>query len=436
LHSPARPAFAETGGTTLGTIRRVTQDAPGVAVRVAAVGEKLAERIDEVTDDVQRIIVELIPDLRADATDILFDSVRANIEAALNALATQQDSTEATAPAMAIDYARALADADVPPTALIRAYRVGQTRFLRHCIEEVLEARSNDHLDVLVTLQIVESVSTRLDRIVEQVYAAYENARELKLRDRSAVLTGRVRDLLRGRSVDVADAERALGYHLRQSHVGLVVWVDGGSAETLTRLRRFTSDLGQALGCDQQCLFVARDERSAWAWLPTKVDVARTPELVEVAKAEETVSVAVGEPSRNVEGFCRTHQQAVGAQSVALAAGIDHVQITPFVEVAPIAMLCADLDSARAWVRETLGDLALDTTRNAGLRETARVFLETGGSYTATAEQLFLHRNTAQYRVRQAEEVRGRTLRHRRLEAELALVACHWLKGAVLQPAS
>ena len=105
-------------------------------------------------------------------------------------------------------------------------------------------------------------------------------------------------------------------------------------------------------------------------------------------KADELVSVAVGEPSRNVEGFSRTHQQAVSAQSVALAAGTDHVKITPFVEVAPIAMLCADLDSARAWVHEALGDLAIDTTRNAGLRDTARVFLETGGSYTATAEQL------------------------------------------------
>ena len=117
---------------------------------------------------------------------------------------------------------------DVPPTALIRAYRVGQTHFLRHCIEEILETSVQRPTDVLVTLQIVESVSTRLDRIVEQVYAAYEQARELKLRDRSAVLTGRVREMLRGRRVDVDDAERALAYHLRQSHVGLVVWVDDG----------------------------------------------------------------------------------------------------------------------------------------------------------------------------------------------------------------
>jgi DNA-binding PucR family transcriptional regulator len=119
---------------------------------------------------------------------------------------------------------------------------------------------------------------------------------------------------------------------------------------------------------------------------------------------------------------------------VALAAGDERAPITPFVEVAPIAMLCADLDSARAWIHETLGELAVGSSRNEGLRDTARVFLQSGGSYTATAEQLFLHRNTAQYRVRKAEEVRGRPLRVGRLDVELALLACYWLKAAVLQP--
>ena len=60
----------------------------------------------------------------------------------------------------------------------------------------------------------------------------------------------------------------------------------------------------------------------------------------------------------------------------------------------------------------------------------------TGGSYTATADQLFLHRNTAQYRVQKAEELRGRPLREGRLDVELALLACHWLGSAVLQPGS
>ena len=96
-------------------------------------------------------------------------------------------------------------------------------------------------------------------------------------------------------------------------------------------------------------------------------------------------------------------------------------------------MLCTDLDSARAWIHETLGELAVDSSRNDGLRETARVFLQTGSSYTATADQMFLHRNTAQYRIRKAEEVRGRPLRDGRLDVELALLACHWMKAAVLE---
>jgi len=108
---------------------------------------------------------------------------------------------------------------------------------------------------------------------------------------------------------------------------------------------------------------------------------------------------------------------------------------TPFCEVAPLALMSADLDSTRAWVSETLGPLALDDERHALLRETARVFLATGGSYTATADQQILHRNTAQYRIRKAEELRGRPLREGRLDVELALLACQWLGRSVLQSA-
>ena len=95
-------------------------------------------------------------------------------------------------------------------------------------------------------------------------------------------------------------------------------------------------------------------------------------------------------------------------------------------------MMCADLDSARAWVAETLGPLADASERNEGLRETARVFLRTGGSYAATADALFLHRNSVQYRIRQAEELRGRPFTEARLDVELALLACHWLGPPIL----
>jgi DNA-binding PucR family transcriptional regulator len=299
----------------------------------------------------------------------------------------------------------------------------------------LLRQSPGDHLEGLATLEMAESVSDYVDHVVEEVLTVYAAARDAWLGDRSAVLAMRIREVLRGDRVDLAATERGLDYRFDQHHLGLVLWVEAtAEPDSLPRIRHVVSGLGQSLGLSGSPLVVAANENSAWAWLPTKASVARTGELTLAAKCEPTVTLAVGEPAAGIEGFRRSHRQAVSARAVALAAGDERAPITPFADVAPIAMLCADLSSARAWIHETLGDLAVDSTRNEGLRETARVFLQTGGSYMATAEQLFLHRNTAQYRVRKAEQVRGRPLRDGRLDVELALLACHWMKAAVLQP--
>ena len=95
--------------------------------------------------------------------------------------------------------------------------------------------------------------------------------------------------------------------------------------------------------------------------------------------------------------------------------------------------MSGDLDGTREWVGQTLGPLAADTVQNARLRETVRIYLNAGG-YTAAAARLTVHTNTVHYRVQKAEEVRGRPVAPERLEVELALLACHWLGTAVLQP--
>ena len=56
-------------------------------------------------------------------------------------------------------------------------------------------------------------------------------------------------------------------------------------------------------------------------------------------------------------------------------------------------------DLLRAWVLATLGGLATDDEHHARLRDTLLVFLQSGGSYKTTAEQLVLHKNTVQYRI-------------------------------------
>jgi DNA-binding PucR family transcriptional regulator len=87
-------------------------------------------------------------------------------------------------------------------------------------------------------------------------------------------------------------------------------------------------------------------------------------------------------------------------------------------------------------VLSTLAGLAADDEHHARLRDTLLVFLQAGGSYKTTAEQLMLHKNTVQYRIRKAQESLGRPVGENRHGVELALQASQWLGSSVLQRAA
>jgi DNA-binding PucR family transcriptional regulator len=95
--------------------------------------------------------------------------------------------------------------------------------------------------------------------------------------------------------------------------------------------------------------------------------------------------------------------------------------------------MCHDLAAARTFVQDVLGPLASDDDHAERLRETVRVFLGTGSSYTAAAEVLNLHKNSVQYRIQKAEQLRGRPFKADRFDVEFALRACHVLGAAVLR---
>src|SRR3954463_8165884 len=138
-------------------------------------------------------------------------------------------------------------------------------------------------------------------------------------------------------------------------------------------------------GCDGRLMFVPQDESSAWAWLPLggRHDVALSEVNVKGMAGGDRIQFAFGEPALGVTGFRRTHQQAVSAQALALAAGPTGPAVTAlaagappgppvtaFAEVAPLALMSGSLELLRAWVAETLGPLARGDETNARLRET------------------------------------------------------------------
>src|SRR4029077_17780801 len=130
-----------------------------------------------------------------------------------------------------------------------------------------------------------------------------------------------------------------------------------------------------------------------------------------------------------------THQQALAAQSVALASGTAAPGAVTFGQVAPVAMMLGSAALLRAWVLSTLAGLAADDEHHARLRDTLLVFLQGGGSYKTTAEQLMLHKNTVQYRIRKAQESLGRPVGDDRNDVDLALQASRWLGSSVLERA-
>jgi DNA-binding PucR family transcriptional regulator len=230
-------------------------------------------------------------------------------------------------------------------------------------------------------------------------------------------------------------AEVSIGYRLRQRHLGLVAWIpeptSGG--EGLARLDRLTAAIAEGVGCRGRPLFVPFDQAVAGAWLPleSRTDVPWDALHTIVDACDPTARLAAGDVASGLDGFRQSHRQALRAQDVAVFAR-PGTRVTLFSDVGPVALMLADAEATRGWVRQILGRLGADDEHAAGLRETLRVFLGTGSSYTATADALRVHKNTVQYRVRKAEEAIGGPVHGQESDIELALRVCHALGAPIL----
>jgi len=405
-----------------------------VADLVAEVATAVSRRGPEVSEDVCKLILREIPELDGDrpVVALLASSIDSNVGTCLQILQYQIDLTAVRAPSSALEYARRLAQRGTPLTALLRAYRLGHTCFSDWLLRELAE-RAVDPETITATVQsTARLVAGYIDQVSEEMVAAYTKERENWLRNSSAARAGRVRDLLSGQRIEVSPTEAALGYRLRQHHLGVVCWTsdDVIAVDNLTRLERAISHIAAQTAAGADPVFLPRDESSAWAWLPLGIRDRFDPAGCD---AEAGIHVAFGDVASGVDGFRLTHQQALAAQAVALAGG-SAPRVVSYREVAPVAMMLGQRDLVRAWVLSTLGRLATDDEPHARLRETLLVFLDTGGSYKTTAERLTLHKNTVQYRIHKATESLGRPVGDHRHDVELALQSSRWLGSSVLQP--
>ena len=410
-------------------------DRPVVADLVAAVATAVSGRAAIVSANVYEVTNREIPELHDDqAVLALFaSSIDSNVTTCLQIMRHQIDLADVHAPAAALEEARRRAQRGTALTALLRAYRLGHTVFLDWVFQELARQSQDAALVTAVTIDVSKIVAGYIDQVCEEIVGTYARERERWLRNRSAARAGRIRDLLSGQPVNVSATEATLGYRLRQHHLGVVCWTstDAIAAGSISRLERAVGHIAARTAAGADPVFLPRDESSAWAWLPLGIRDRFDADAARAADLDGDLHVAFGDVARGIDGFRLSHQQALAAQAVALAGG-SPPRVVTYGEVAPVAMMLSSAALLRAWVLATLGRLATDDEHHARLRETLLVFLDTGGSYKATAERLLLHKNSVQYRIHKATESLGRPVGDNRHDVELALQACRWLGSTVL----
>ncbi|NEW52469.1 PucR family transcriptional regulator [Nocardia cyriacigeorgica] len=415
-------------------------DESTVGVNAALAVERLADRIAEVSRTIQLHLLAEIEDLQGDQQlrELLRDSVEGNVDTIFSAIQHAIPIENVEPPTAALEYARRLAQHAVAPNALVRAYRLGQQKLLSIVFEEVRTLELDPQLQLDVFEQITTITFGYIDWISQQVVATYQTERDHWLENRNSTRAVRVREVLDGGAVDVDAVTDAIRYPLRRTHLALVLWLPAGGDE-LSRLERFVRELAESLDALGAGLFVAADRLTGWGWIPLPSATAHdSAEQVRRFAAEraEAPWIALGTPQPGIDGFRDSHRQALQARTVALAAGPAAARVTAAGDpgLTAAALLGRDLAQARSWVHTVLGPLAVDSDNDARLRETLRVFLQTGSSHKAAAEALNLHANSVKYRVDRAIERRGEPIAGDRLDVEMALLLCHWFGASVLRP--
>lgn len=400
----------------------------------AEVIRRMQPRTAEVTDAVQSVILAQIDDLRGDAqlVGLLRDSVEGNVETIFTAIRIGIDVSGVSAPTAALEYARRLAQHDVSPNALVRAYRLGQQELLRLVLAEVRVGGEGPESALQVFEAVFTATSQYIDWISEQVIEVYQLELGRWRESRERILGEHVQRILSGteqRGID--ELSSLLRYPLRHNSLAVIMWYPRAAAERgeLIGMERFLRSAAKQLGAVGAPLFMPHDRITAWGWIPLSAEGAdgAVEALRALGSGDRTApSIAIGAPRPGVAGFARTHQLAEHARAVALrTGGQDRASVASDDSgVVIAAMLDGDLATADIWVREVLGPLAEPTESDAHLRHSLLVFLESGSSFTAAAPVLHLHTNTVKYRVRKAVERRGRPLEDGRLDVEIALLLC------------
>jgi DNA-binding PucR family transcriptional regulator len=217
-------------------------------------------------------------------------------------------------------------------------------------------------------------------------------------------------------------AERAstrLGYDLRRRHTAAVLWTDPRRPDQAA-LAQAADALGHAARA-RQVLTVIASSSSVWVWLAAAADTDAAA-IIAATTAHPAVRIAVGPADMGIDGFRRSHFDAVVTQR--LMSRRPDLRVARFADVQLVTLAIQDEQRASEFVARMLGKLA-DADRE--LRDTLCVYIGEQFSASRAARALYTHRNTVLNRIQRAERLLPFPLADHGLEVGVALEIAQWL---------
>ena len=168
-------------------------------------------------------------------------------------------------------------------------------------------------------------------------------------------------------------------------------------------------------------LSVIASAATRWVWIPGKAapDLRR---LEEVTDQMPGVRIAIGSTARGIEGFRRSHLEAITTQRM-LARLHSTQRIARFETVQLVSLVTQDPDRADQFIKQTLGELE---TAGPELRAAVLTFVDEQCNVSRAAARLYTHRNTLLRRLSRAEQLLPRPLEENSVHVAVALEMAHW----------
>jgi hypothetical protein len=358
-------------------------------------------------------------------------STRANLGLITTLLGQGAGPTAFSPPEEALSYARSYVHEGLSFELLSRVYREGERAYTRLWLDRLRERvdTAGELADCMGYFSdwLFAYIET-INRPLSEVYTAEH---ERWIRGGVAMRSEEVRSILAGAHVNVTEASGRLRYRLDARHVGLVIWrqtpesgdLQPSDARTFEEMDQFAAEVADSLGAHSALTLPIGRYYAGWAAVGPDVDFESLP------SCRNSLRVALGRVGRGVDGFRRTHQEALHAKRVASLNQRPSSSCMTFTNLALDALLTQDLDEARRFVQNELGPLVDDSDANRRLTATLEVFYQEESSYVRAARRLGIHENTVCYRVRRAEELLGRPITERQLEVQAALRLARLVHG-------